>query len=762
MKKKTISRRQFIQGTGALVVAFRLWPGASRALARPAPADWSGPAAAELDSWLAVAADGTVTVSTSKVDLGTGVVTALSQIVAEELDVPFRAIHMETGDTSQTIDQAATVGSATIAHGGPQLRQAAAAGRQELLKLASARLQTPVNQLVVNDGVVSVAGSPTNKVSYAELVGGKKFNVRITATGAGRGLVVAPEVQVKDPKTYKIVGTSAPRVDLPPKFTGEFTYTADVRVPGMLYGRVVRPATVNTKAANVDESSIKNIPGIVKVVQDGGFVGVVAQTEWAAIQAAKKLKVTWSTPERNYPSTRDEVFAYLRETKSARDQNVVTRGNSDAAMAQAAKPFEATYYWPFQIHGMLGPSSATADVQPDSVTVWAGSQGTFGTRTQVANLLQVPENSVRVIYREGSGCYGRLSPDDAPLDAALLSRAVGKPVRIQWMRDEEHVWDPKGPAQLLSVRASMNGDKVSAWEFVDRSFPWTENGNPLLASRQVGRAPTGAGLGNGTGGGGQIYRFDNQKVVASTIPWVWPEPMPLRTSNLRAPGDLARCFASESAIDEIAAMLRIDPVEFRLRYLTDKRIVDVLNAAAKQAQWKSRPSPAGASSGMIASGRGVAVADRDETLTAAVAEVTVNRSTGKVTVAKVTLAQDCGLIVNPDGLKNQIEGNVIQGVSRTLLEEVKFDASGITSLDWRSYPILRFPDIPQVDVVPINRPEMPANGSGEPSLVPVPAAIANAVFDAVGVRIREIPLTPERVLAALKGGVSSSQLQPVR
>jgi nicotinate dehydrogenase subunit B len=334
-------------------------------------------------------------------------------------------------------------------------------------------------------------------------------------------------------------------------------------------------------------------------------------------------------------------------------------------------------------------------------------------------------------------------------------------VRVQWMRDDEHGWDPKGPAQLLTVRAATDADgKVTAWDFLDRSFPWTENGSPLLAARQVGRQSGGGRLSNGTGGGGQIYHFDNQKVVAASIPWSWPDPMPLRTSNLRAPGDVARCFASESAVDEIASSLGVDPVEFRLRYLTDERLIDILRAAAKQAQWKSRSSPAPVSRGDKVQGRGIAVANRDETMTAAIAEVEVDKASGKVLVQRITLAQDCGLIVNPDGVKNQIEGNVIQGVSRALLEEVKFDASGIKSLDWVSYPILPFPEIPEIDVVLINRPDVPSRGSGEPSLVPVPAAIANAVFDAVGARLREVPMTPERVLAALKAGTPSSQLLP--
>jgi nicotinate dehydrogenase subunit B len=766
--KQAISRRDLLKGVGALVVSFSFLP---RVIAHaqetnPTFAATLGTDATSLDSWLAVAADGTITVSTSKVDLGTGVVTALSQIVSEELDVAFHQIHMETGDTAETIDQAATVGSSTIQRGGPQLRQAAAAARVELLKLASASLQTPVEKLTVTDGVVSVVDNPAKKISYATLVGGKRFDVKITATGSGGGLKVAPEVTPKDPKTYRVVGTSAPRVDLPPKFTGQFTYTADVRVPGMLHGRVIRPMTVSTKPASVDEASIKDIAGVVKVVQQGSFLGVVAETEWAAIHAAKKLKVTWSAPESKYPLTKEETFDYLLKTKSARDQSAVNRGNLDAAISQGTKTFDATYRWPFQMHGMLGPSCAVADVQENAATVWAGSQGTFNTRKALSDLLEMPENTIRVIYRESAGCYGRLVPDDVPLDAALMSRAVGKPVRVQWMRDDEHGWEPKGPAQLLTVRAAVDaGGKITAWDFIDRSFPWTEVGNPLLAARQIGRKPTGTGIGNGVAGGGQIYNIENQKVIAAMIPWVFPEPMPLRTCNLRAPGDVARTFASETAIDEIASAVGVDPVEIRLRYLTDSRIVDVLNAAAKQAQWKPRASATSAaaptsSSGAKATGRGVAVANRGETMTATIAEVEVDKTTGKIAVKRVTLAQDCGLIVNPDGARNQIEGNVMQGVSRALLEEVKFDATGIRSLNWATYPILHFPDVPEVDIVLINRPDMPSLGGGEPALVGVPAAIANAVFDAVRVRLREVPMTPERVLAALKAGAATSQLQP--
>src|ERR1700730_14546017 len=531
MKSKPSSRRQFVQGTGALIVSFHFYGPVSRLLAQSESLSTAAPEATSLDSWLAFAQDGSVTVFTSKVELGTGVETALAQIVAEELDVPFSRIKMDAGDTDKTIDQSVTAASRTIERGGPQLRQAAAAGRQELLKLASARLEAPIEKLVVRDGVVSVVDNPTEKISYGDVVGGRRFNVTIAATGTGWDMKVAPGVRAKDPKNYKIIGTSVARVDLPPKFTGEFIFSQDVRIPGMLHGRVVRPAVVNSKPSSVDESSIRHIPGVIKVVQEGGFVGVVANTEWAAIQAARALKVTWSTPTAKLPATADEVYVYLKDTQSFKDQVAANKGDLDSAFAQASKTFERTYRWPFQLHGMIGPSCAVAEVRGENVTIWAGSQGPFFTRKRVADLLGLTEKNVRVLYREGSGSYGRLESDDAAEDAALLSRAVGKPVRVQWMREDEHGWEPKGPAQIMTVRAG--GDRqgrVTVWDYMDRSFPWTEaSGNPMLASRQIGLKTATDGFLNGVGGGGQIYGFENQRGVSAAIPWVLPEPTPLRT-----------------------------------------------------------------------------------------------------------------------------------------------------------------------------------------------------------------------------------------
>jgi nicotinate dehydrogenase subunit B len=753
METKTISRRDLLKSTGVLIVGFSFFGAAARTLAQGDGLSVDGMDPTVLDSWMAISKDGTVTVFTGKVELGTGVVTALAQIVAEELDVAFNKVYMDSGDTDKAVDQGVTAAARTVERGGVQLRQASAAARQELLKLASARLDSPVDMLTVTDGVVSVVGNPSKKIAYGDLLGGKRFNIKITAAGVGWDMKVAPEVTAKNPKDYKIVGKSIPRVDLPEKFTGEFVYSQDAGVPGMLHGRVVRPATSLSAPASIDEDSIKNIPGVVKVVREGTFVGVVAETEWSAIQAARALKVTWSEPTLKMMSGPDEVFDYLKNTKSFKDIPVANRGNLDAGFSKAQKKYEATYYWPFQLHGMMGPPCALADVRGDKVTIWTGTQGPFRTRDSIAKMLNIPPKNVHLLYREGSGSYGRLESDDVAEDAVLMSRAVGKPVRVQWMREDEHAWDPKGPAQLSTVRAGVDAQgNVIAWDFLDRSFPWSESeNNPLLASTQIGLKPSGPGFLNGAGGGGQIYTFENQKVVASNIPWVQQGQWPLRTSNLRAPGDLARVFASESTIDEIAADQHVDPVQFRMRYLTsDKRIPEILAATVKKAGWTDHVSFSTPSTGTKVTGKGVAVANRANTMTAAVVEIEVDKSTGDVSVKKITLGHDCGLIVNPDGLKNQIEGNVLQAVSRALLEEVQFDKTGQKNLDWDSYPVIRFNQIPDVEIVLIDRPDMQPLGGGEPSIVPVTAAIANAIYDATGARMRQVPFTPERVLSAIK------------
>src|SRR4029077_9631871 len=403
METKTISRRDLLKSTGVMIVGFSFFGTATKVLAQGDGLSVDGMDPTVLDSWLAISKDGTVTVFTGKVELGTGVVTALAQIVAEELDVSFNKVYMDSGDTDKAVDQGVTAGARTVERDGVQLRQASAAARQELLKLASARLDSPVDTLTVTDGVVSAVGSPAKKIAYGDLLGGKRFNIKIVAAGVGWDMKVAPEVPAKNPKDYKVVGKSIPRVDLPEKFTGEFIYSQDTSLPGMLHGRVVRPATSLSAPPTVDESSIKNIAGVVKVVREGTFVGVVAQTEWAAIQAAKALKVTWAAPASKLPSNPEEVATYLKDTKSARDLTAVNKGNVDAAFSKAHKTFEATYHWPFQMHGMMGPCCAVADVRGDTATVWTGAQGPFTTRDRVASLLKVPKRNVSIIFVESAG-----------------------------------------------------------------------------------------------------------------------------------------------------------------------------------------------------------------------------------------------------------------------------------------------------------------------------------------------------------------------
>ncbi|MGH9681026.1 MAG: xanthine dehydrogenase family protein molybdopterin-binding subunit, partial [Candidatus Acidiferrales bacterium] len=414
----------------------------------------------------------------------------------------------------------------------------------------------------------------------------------------------------------------------------------------------------------------------------------------------------------------------------------------------------------FQMHGMLGPSCAVADVRPGQATIWTGTQGPHRTQNEIAKLLRYTKKDVRIVYVEGAGCYGRLCADDVAQDAAVLSRAVGKPVRVQWSREDEHGWEPKGPPQLLIARAGVDsGGKITAWEFEDRSIPWTAGPDlPNLAARQTGTLPvgpgttgTGSGVVPGISSGGDMYAFQIRKISSPVVPWIQNLMTPLRTNNLRAPGSAGRCFGSETFMDEMAASLGVDPVQFRLRHLaSDKRKVEALLAATKKAGWKERPSPAPPASESIATGRGIALSNRENTVVAAVAEVEVNKSNGKVKVTRVVVAHDCGLIANPNGLDNQIEGNVIQAVSRTLIEEVLFDSQSLESLDWSSYPVISYQDIPEVEIVQINRPELDFLGAGEASLVPVPAAIGNAIFDATGARLRDVPMTPERVMAALK------------
>jgi nicotinate dehydrogenase subunit B len=729
-----ITRRQFLKTTGALVVAFGL-PVDVQAQTAPTLRTSGGPLPPnQLDSWLIIHKDGMVTVMTGKVELGTGVSTSLRQIVADELDYPFEKIIWIQGDTANTVDQAPTFGSQTIKRGGGQLRQAAAEAKATLLSLASNRLGVPVEALTTAQGVISANGNAKKKVTYVDLLGGLSFNREVTG-----------KVKPKSPSDYKWVGKSVPRVDIPTKVSGEHIYLQNFRLPGMLHGRVVRPSSVGAKLTRIDEDSIKDVPGLVKTVAKGNFVGVVCEREEHTIRAARELKVTWQQAQA-LPAM-SELSDLLRKIPSE-DRSPANIGDVDAAFDGVAKTFKATYQWPYQLHASMGPSCAVADVKTNEATIWAATQGAHQLRPTIAQLLGLSPTNVRVIYVEAAGCYGHNAADDAAADAALLSQAVGKPVRVQWMRADEHSWAPVGPAMVMELRGGLDPQgSVVAWDF--HGWTPTHSGRPngsagsLLAGSLAGMSSGKPNMSGAERNANHTYNFKNNRVTVH-----WLRSSPLRASALRGLGSPQNSFANESFMDELAAAAGVDPVEFRLRHQSDARARAVLEAVAKRTGWPNRPAP---QSGNVKSGRGVAFVqyDRTEAYVAAIADVDVNPADGEVRVKRVTVAHDCGLIINPDGLRNQIEGNVIQATSRTLKEEVKFDRSAVTSLDWTLYPILRFPEIPEVVIELLNRSDQPAVGAGEATTSPIAPAIANAIFDATGVRLRTVPFTTERVKAAL-------------
>jgi nicotinate dehydrogenase subunit B len=738
------SRREVLKA-GSLVVAFSLTGGAGTALAQQqkaaVPAALAKPLMlTEVDSFLTIDADGTVTVYSGKVDLGTGVKTALTQIVADELDVPMSSVRIVQGDTLTTPDQGPTFGSLSIQIGGMQIRNAAALARAALLEAAAKRLNAKPEELSIENGVVT---SPTGQVTFGQLIGGKTFNLKVDHT---------KPPPWKDAKAYKHVGTSVARLDIPDKVTGRFTYMHDVRVPGMLHGRVVRPPAIGAELETVDEASIKAIPGIVKVVREGNFLGVVAQSEWSAIRAARELKATWSEwmglPEQA------KLYEYVRATKVAKDEVTGNIGNTAEAMAKdGVKKLAATYDFAIHTHGSIGPSCAIAEFEDGKLTSWSASQMTHSLQKQLAKMLALPVDNVRCIYVEGSGCYGRNGHEDAAADAAILAKAVGKPVRVQWSRADEHGWDPKGPPTLIDMRAALDGTDVAAWEsefFIPQQTP-----NmflvPLMAATLSGLpADETIAPGNIFQNSNIPYKFANIKAVCHRL-----ETTPLRPSWIRTPGRMQNTYANECFMDELAAVAGEDTIAFRRKVLdpADKRGLEVLDRVAQLAKWESRASPKPGASGDVVTGRGVSYCKYElvRTYIAVVAEVEVTKSTGAIRVTKFHVAHDCGQIINPDGLRNQIEGNVIQTVSRTLIEEVKFSRSAVTTLDWASYPILTFPEVPEIVIDLINRPSEKPWGAGEPSAAVVPSAISNAVFDATGVRLRSVPFTPDKVKMAMRG-----------
>ena len=759
-----LSRRGFLASSGALIVGFSAASAFEPWLSAQGPFDTRiqqiDPR--QLDAWLAIAADGSVTAYTGKCELGQGIFTAQLQLVAEELSVPMRRIRLVQCDTSMTPDQGTTSGSQStpVNFNDRSLAQACATAREALMRMASERLGVPADQLVAADGAIRAKNDATRQATYGDLVAGQRFNLPLSATA-----------RRKPAREWTVLGTAVPRADLPRLVSGEFEFVHNVRVPGMLHGRVVRPPTVGATVASVDESSVRSLPGAVKVVVRRNFVGVVADKSWQAVQASAALKVNW-TPGAALPNQRT-FYDHLRSHKPSQDAFVVNSRDVDETLARAATVLKSTYLHPYQMHGSMGTSCAVADVASGKATIWSPTQSAYPLRSGAAMLLGLRPEDVRVIYVQGSGCYGINGADTVSFDAALLSQAVGRPVRVQLSRRDEMAWENYGFAYVIDQRAGLDRDgAIVAWDY-EAWFPalggrpgTNRPGNvvtgylaglePTTVTARAAANPTAfnnggnaapsyvAGAAGPTPGGTGVIR--SERVLTHTV------QSPFFTGPLRSPSRLQNTFAHECFMDEIAAHVKADPVTFRLRHLRDPRLIDVVKAAAQTATWEPRPSPATARSSAVARGRGFACVlyEGDNGYCAMVAEADVDRRTGRVAVRRLVIAHDCGPMSNPDGVRNQLEGGALQGLSRALGEEVTWDDQKVTSIDWRTYHSLPFGfEVPIVECVLINRPDAEAMGAGETSITLSAAAIGNAIFDATGARVREVPFTPERVKRAI-------------
>jgi nicotinate dehydrogenase subunit B len=735
------SRRQFGQTAAGILLFFSMNPGAVLGQIAPEklPADLQNNK--RLDSWLRINPDGTVEVFTGKVELGQGNTTALAQITAAELDVAFERIRMRPADTSHSPDESYTAGSASIEAGGGALRYAAADARATLLEMAAAKLGVPVDGLTVDDGVIS-SSAGTGRVSYWEL--------------ASAGLLardVRSDVPLRTNSQRRIVGTSVPRIDIPAKITGGEAYVQDMRLPGMLFGRVARPPSYGAQLTSFDDSSVKAMPGVVTVLRNGRFLGVVARREEQAINARAVLQraAVWKMPD-DLPDEA-HISDFYRNSADAKVTTVSSRSPSTAAVP-AAKTLKATYSKPYLAHASIGPSCAVAAVENGVLTVWSHTQGPYQLRTDIAKVTGLALDKVRVIHAQGSGCYGHNGADDVALDAALLSRAVdGAPVKVQWMRDDEFAWEPFASAMSVDIQASIAADgsivdwQCDLWSNSFNMRPGTRGGVNLLAAWHLAQpfqpAPPGE-IPLPSGGADRnavpYYDFPSQRIDEHFLP-----TMPIRVSALRSLGAFGNVFAIESFMDELAEIAGVDPVEYRLRHLTDERAKAVIRSVADRANWQKGAKGDGAR------GRGISFVRYEtiKTYVALIADILIDRKSNTIHVERITAAADSGLIITPNGISNQIEGAIIQGTSWALKEMVRFDRQRVTSRDWASYPILTFPEVPELDIVLIDHPELPPLGAGEAALPPVPAAIANAFFNATGKRLRDLPFGPDRIKAVL-------------
>ena len=736
----TLDRRHFLKasGSGLLLVSFQFSELAQAAVSPPlAPA--KSVAKDALDTWLTIDRQNQVTVYVGKVDLGTGTQTALSQIAAEELSVPFNHIHMVMGDTGTTPDQWLTGAALTIQQGGSELRVAAASARAALIERAAQKWQVPAAQLKVVDGVVIDGNNPERKLGYGELIGN------------GFELKVDPKAKVKAHTEYAVVGQSIARVDIPAKVSGEHPYVHDFKLPGMLHARVIRSTQIGARIASVDDQAARKIKGFVRTVRQGEFLAVVCDNEWAAVKAARAMRVTW-TPGPDLPA-KAQLDAAWRKMPLAKEEATQKVGQIDTAMAGAAKKVQASYHFAVQTHASIGPSCAVAKFENGELVVWSASQATHSMQHELSVITRLPKERIRLVYLDGSGCYGRNGHEDASADAALIAMAIGRPVRVQWMRHDETALAPKSPPRSMDLEAALDANgNITGWKgdfyiALNHIQAFKPLDFPLLAAAETGVPRPGNWVGFLFQNAGAPYAVPNIQVTTKHI-----EQTFLRSAHLRSPGRIENSFANESFMDEVAHAAGADAAEFRIRHLQDPRAKDVMQAVLKAAQWQPRISASIKPDQRIARGRGISYVRYNNAITyvATVAEVEVDRQTGAVQVKRLVIAHDCGQMINPDGVLNQLQGGAIQTVSRTLMEDVRWTGSQIESVDWATYPILRFGQVPKVEAVLIDRPGQPSWGAGEQTPTTIPAAIANAIFDATGARLRQIPFTPDRVQAALK------------